>query len=41
LGTPPPDLPEDELLDAGDSSRPLLFPSGIGSGFSGREWERT
>jgi hypothetical protein len=40
VGTPLPDLPEDELLDAGDSARPLLFPSGIGSGFSGRERER-
>jgi len=40
VGTPPPDLPEETLLDAGDSSRPLLFPSGIGPGFSGRERER-
>jgi hypothetical protein len=40
VGTPLPDLPEDELLDAGDSARPLLFPSGIGSGLSGRERER-
>ncbi len=40
VGTPLPDLPEDELLDAGDSARPLLFPNGIGSGFSGRERER-
>jgi hypothetical protein len=40
VGTPLPDLPENELLDADDSARPLLFPSGIGSGFSGRERER-
>src|SRR5437764_11178869 len=37
VGTPPPDLPEDELLGASDSARPLLFPSGIGPGLSGRE----
>jgi hypothetical protein len=40
VGTPPPDLPEDELLGASDSARPLLFPSGIGPGLSGRERER-
>lgn len=40
VGTPPPDLSEEELLDAGDSARPLLFPSGIGRGSSGRERER-
>jgi len=40
VGAPPPDLPEETLLDAGDSARPLLFPSGIGPGFSGRERER-
>jgi len=40
VGAPPPDLPEETLLDAGDSARPLLFPSGIGRGSSGRERER-
>ena len=40
VGAPPPDFPEDAHLDAGDGARPLLFPSGIGSGFSGRERER-
>ncbi len=40
VGTPLPDLPEDELLDTGDRARPLLFPSGIGPGLSGRERER-
>jgi hypothetical protein len=40
VGAPPPNLPEETLLDAGDSARPLLFPSGIGSEYSGKEWER-
>jgi len=40
VGAPPPDLPEETLLDAGDSARPLLFPSGIGRGSSGKERER-
>jgi hypothetical protein len=40
VGTPLPDLPEGELLDSGESARPLLFPSGMGRGSSGRERER-
>jgi hypothetical protein len=40
VGAPPPDLPEEELLDASDSVRPLLFPSGIGREYSSRERER-
>ncbi len=40
VGAPPPDLPEDELVDSGDSTRSLLFPNGIGHGSSGRERER-
>lgn len=40
VGAPPPDLTEEKLLDAGDSARPLLFPTGIGRGSSGRERER-
>jgi hypothetical protein len=40
VGAPPPDLAEEALLDESDSERPLLFPSGIGPGASGRERER-
>jgi len=40
VGAPPPELTGEELLDAGESARPLLFPSGIGPGLSGRERER-
>jgi hypothetical protein len=41
VGAPPPDLPGEELLDAGDESvRPLLFRSGLGRAYSGRERER-
>jgi hypothetical protein len=40
VGAPPPELTGEELLDAGESARPLLFPSGIGREYSGRERER-
>ena len=40
VGAPPPDLPEEEPLDAGGGARPPLFPSGLGPGLSGRERER-
>jgi hypothetical protein len=40
VGTSPPELAEEELLDAGERARPLLFRSGIGREFSGRERER-
>jgi hypothetical protein len=40
VGAPPPEPTGEELLDAGDSVRPLLFPRGIGREFSGRERER-
>jgi hypothetical protein len=40
VGAPPPELTGEELLDASDSARPLLFRSGIGREYSGRERER-
>jgi hypothetical protein len=40
VGAPPPVLTGEELLNAGDSARPLLFRSGIGREYSGRERER-
>jgi hypothetical protein len=40
VGAPPPELTGEELLDAGESARPLLFRSGIGREYSGRERER-